>query len=178
VATKKTYTALTFTSLALLLSGCSTPPPICDRSTQQWGKLGTQEDVCKVTKVVAYLPSSANWPDKKDKSPVTLAVQLYYQTTTPPAHTPTETPQTGSPDTPDEPSPDTPTSKAPDTPDEPTTDKPKGPQGNNGFGNGDQDAPGGSEGNNNAENAGVTRMVLVISREKERSNTYDYLKSN
>ena len=54
----------------------------------------------------------------------------------------------------DEPDPETPDDN-PDTPsDDHDADRGKG---NNGFGNGDQDAPGNSEHNNNAENAGGNR---------------------
>ena len=54
------------------------------------------------------------------------------------------------------PCPSVPTTTAPDAPYVPPVDdpEPEKVKGDNGWGNGDQDAPGGSEPNNNAENRG------------------------
>lgn len=65
----------------------------------------------------------------------------------------------GRPDVPDMPEPPTPEDPPeppqPEDPEEPEEPEPKDkPHQDNGFGNGDDDAPGGSEFNNNAENAG------------------------
>lgn len=107
-----------------LLAACAQPEPICDRSAQSWSKFGTQEDACELPPATP-LPCDCT-PHNGGDDPRLV----------PPVAPPTEPP-----------------SEPPVDP-TPPGETPHGPtaKGNNGLGNGDQPAPGGSLDNNKAEN--------------------------
>lgn len=110
----------------LLLAGCATQPePICDREAQSYDKFGTPEDLCVKPKPRPIF--IAGLPDTDDP------------------HDPTMPPPRG----PEDPDNEPPVSR-PDPEDDPRG----GPRGNNGWGNGDQSAPGKSLDRNKAENSG------------------------
>lgn len=116
---------------ALTLTACApAPTPICNREAQEWNKFDTVEDTCLI--------------------PVTLAPVLREHDDDDPYTDP------DLPETPD----DTPQDRPDDTPDRPTDRKPDRPdrvKGNNGWGNGDDAAPGRSRDRNNAENGERTQ---------------------
>jgi hypothetical protein len=157
-------------SVALLAACAPRETLVCDREAQAWDKFNTQSDVCApVKRVAALIPDGSNpntpnrpadpvrpdGPDPKDPDPKDP-----------------KDPKDPDPKDPKDPKPETPKGQNPGN-DKPVGNAPydgvkgevpsgkdknnskdKGPKGNNGWGNGDQDAPGKSEFKNNAENAG------------------------
>ena len=118
------YKSILIVGGVALLAACNPPPAplLCDREAIEWDKWGTPD-----------IPPECQPPNTPTKSDLGRSMEI-------------KTPDENPPDTPDNP-PDEP--DTPSDPDEPSPDKVKG---NNGFGNGDQDAPGNSLDNNNAEN--------------------------
>lgn len=123
---KLTTTAVV--ALSFTLGACTQyAQPMCDREAISWDKWGEPEELapeCLPTVIATPVPTV-----RKDRD------------SNPRRNTPTSPPN----DEPNEPPKDKPEV---DTP----SDKPDRVKGNNGWGNGDQSAPGNSGSNNNAEN--------------------------
>ena len=122
---------------ALAVGACARAPmELCDRSAQDWNKFDTAEDKCASVKI--HYPKAPIWIDDDGK-----------QETPPIPSTPSNDPRPPS-NPPSQPEPPTSSPKPPSV--DPNPPSSKGPKGNNGWGNGDQAAPGNSGSNNNAEN--------------------------
>ena len=128
-------TTLTLAALLLTTACATVPPPLCDREAQEWTKFGTQEDQCAPTWVPQPEKPNGHNPNRK------------------PTDNPSGEPDDGgSGDDSDDETPDTGGADDPDGGDDTGGGKPPRVKGNNGWGNGDQDPPGNSGPNNNAEN--------------------------
>lgn len=118
---------LTLAALLLGTAACAPlPTPLCDREAQEWNKFDTAEDIC----------ATGGYIDDPRNIPVLVL----------PRH-----PVGGVGDPPDGSDDEADTGVDPDG-DDTGVVGPVRVKGNNGWGNGDQDAPGGSGPHNNAEN--------------------------
>lgn len=126
---------LTLAALLLTTACATVPPPLCDREAQEWNKFDTQEDQCAATWVPQ--PETPNHDAKRPRKPADPDGD--------------DSDDTGSGDDGHEEPDDGPDDSSGDN-DDATGGKPPRVKGNNGWGNGDQDPPGNSGPNNNAEN--------------------------
>lgn len=113
----------------ITLAACApAPQPICDREAQEWNKFDTVEDTCDVVTPAIFTTIRPDTDGSNPRVP----------------NPDTDTPQPDGPDPDDRPDPDPRPDPRPD---------PSGKvKGNNGLGNGDQQAPGKSGSRNRAEN--------------------------
>ena len=143
-------------SVALLAACSPRDTLVCDRELQSWDKFNTQSDVCAspVKPIVAVVPGGNEAQPKNPNEP--KRPDGPKPNDPDPKHPDPEKPKGQNPGN------DKPVGNAPydgvkgEVPSgkEKNTPKEKGPKGNNGWGNGDQDAPGKSEFKNKAENKG------------------------
>ena len=140
-------------AFALLLTAAACAPvvePICPREHQPWDKFGTIEDLCEKPTIYRGMTSNdGDGPDRDEKPS-----KMEEKDSKPTKDKPTKDKPVKDKPTKDKPTKDKPTKEKPvkdkPTKEKPTKDKTKG---NNGWGNGDQDAPGKSKDKNNAENS-------------------------
>ena len=141
---------LTILTIAALpfIAACAQPITlVCDREAIEWTKWGEVAELPELCQPPAVSPRPLARPivhgsDDNDPQPPTVTPP----TSKPPVSEPPKEPPSEEPDAPDVPD-------TPDVPDSPSNpDKPDRVKGNNGWGNGDQSAPGNSGPNNNAEN--------------------------